>query len=139
MGTPLTLVLYDTNVVVALLSPTDALHHAAIQISESWEARGARTALSTVSWAELRTGALRRGPEAEQALAAFCHLAVDELVPVGAEIAEIAASYRAVNLSLRMPDALVVATGRHIGADAVLTGDKRIVRVAPNLVSLIIP
>jgi predicted nucleic acid-binding protein len=135
----LTLVLYDTNIVVSLLSPTDALHHAAARTAEAWEARGARTAISVVSWAELRTGALRRGPDAEQALAAFCRVAVDEIVPVSVEIAEIAAGYRAVDLSIRMPDALVVATGRHIGADVVLTGDKQMARAAPKLVALVVP
>lgn len=58
----MTLVLYDTNVVVALLSRTDALYNVAMRAAEEWEARGARTAISTVTWAELRTGALRRGP-----------------------------------------------------------------------------
>lgn len=81
-----------------------------------------------MSWAELRTGALRRGPDAERALAAFCHAAVDEIVPVSIEIAEIAARYRAADLSVRMPDALVIATGQHIGADAVLTGDQRLAK-----------
>lgn len=90
-----------------------------------------------MSWSELRTGALRRGPEAEQALAAFCRLAVDEMVPVGIEIADIAAGYRATDLGVRLPDALVIVTGQHIGADAVLTADKRLSRVAPNLVTLI--
>lgn len=97
-----------------------------------------------MSWSELRTGALRRGPEAEQALAAFCRLAVDEMVPVGIEmvpvgieIADIAAGYRATDLGVRLPDALVIVTGQHIGADAVLTADKHLSRVAPNLVTLI--
>lgn len=133
----MTLVLYDTNIVISLLSPTDALHTAATRAAEKWEDRGARAALSAVSWAELRTGALRRGSDAEQALAAFCRLAVDEVVPVCVDIANLAASYRATDLAVRLPDALVVATGQHIGADAVLTADKRLSRVVPGLVTLI--
>lgn len=134
---PLTLVLYDTNIVIALLSPTDVLHSCATRAAQEWEDRGARTALSTVSWAELRTGALRRSPDAEQTLATFCRLAIDEIVPVGVEIADIAARYRATDLGVRLPDALVIATGQHIGADAILTADKRLSRVAPGPVALI--
>jgi len=58
---------------------------------------------------------------------------------VSVEIAEIAAKYRADDLGIRMPGALIVATGQYIGADAVLTGDKRLSRVAPTLVTLVLP
>jgi len=74
----MTVVCYDTNIVVALLRSTDALHGAATRTAVEWMTRGARTAVSAVSWAELRTGALRRGADAERALAAFCHAAIDE-------------------------------------------------------------
>jgi predicted nucleic acid-binding protein len=124
----------DTNIVVGLLSRTDALHSAAGE----WEARAARVAISAVTWAELRTGAIRQGP-AEGALTAFREAAVDDVVPVDEYIAEIAARYRAPDLSMRMPDALILATGRHIGAAAVLTADKRLARAAPQLAQLVVP
>jgi hypothetical protein len=46
------------------------------------------------------------------ALTKIRRLALDEIVPATVEIAEIAAGYR-VKLAVRMPDALVIATGRH--------------------------
>jgi predicted nucleic acid-binding protein len=129
----------DTNIVVGLLSRTDALHSAAVQAAGDWEARAARVAISAVTWPELRTGALRQGPAAEGALTAFREAAVDDIVPVDEHIAEIAARSRAIDLSLRMPDALILATGRHIGAAAVLTADKRLARAAPQLAQLVVP
>jgi predicted nucleic acid-binding protein len=134
-----TTIVCDTNIVVGLLSRTDALHSAAVQAAGEWEARAARVAISAVTWAELRTGALRQGPAAEGALTAFRVSAVDDIVPVDEHVAEIAAHYRAADVSLRMPDALILATGQHIGAVAVLTGDKRLARVAPELAQLVVP
>lgn len=133
----MTLVVYDTNMVVSLLSPTDSLHQSAMSVAQSWEARAARTAVSTITWAELRVGTLRRGPAAEQALNAFRQAAIDEIVPAGIEVADIAAALRAKDLSLRLPDALVIATGLHVQADAVLTADKRLLKVAPDLIQLV--
>lgn len=135
----MTLVVYDTNVVIALLSSTDALHEAALRVAQEWEERGARVVISAVTWAELRTGALRRGPEAEKALGEFRQAAIDEVSPVDVQVADIAASFRAVELSLRMPDALILATGQRLSADVVLTGDVRMTKVAPHLVSLVKP
>jgi len=76
---------------------------------------------------------------AERVLTVFGASAIDDIVPVDVEVAEIAARYRAVDISLRMPDALIIATGQHIGAAAVLTADKRLARVAPELAQLVVP
>jgi len=132
-----TTVVYDTNIVVALLSQTDSLHEAAVESAVRWEAHGARAVISAVSWSELRIGAMRQSLAAERALIAFRVAAVDDIVPVDVDVAEIAASFRAADLSLRMPDALILATGRHVGAAAVLTADKRLARVAPGLTELV--
>jgi predicted nucleic acid-binding protein len=135
----MTTIVWDTNIVVGLLSRTDVLHSAAMRAASEWEDRAARVAISAVTWAELRTGAIRQGPTAEAVLTAFRHSAVDDIAPVDEHVAEIAASYRAADLSLRMPDALILATGQHIGAVAVLTADKRLARAAPGLAQLVVP
>lgn len=135
----MSVVVYDTNVLVALLSPTDALHKAAREAALAWDTKGARVVMSTVSWAELRVGAIRRGTDAERALTAFCRSAVDEIVPVNTAIADAAARYRAADLTLRLPDALVVATGQYMGAAAVLTADRKLQRVDPTLVNILTP
>lgn len=129
-------VVYDTNVIIALLSPTDALHEAATRDVRAWEARQVRVVISAVTWAELRTGALRRGLDAQALLAGFRRVAIDDIIPV-ATVADIAAGYRANDLHIRVPDALVIATGKHVGAAAVLTGDKQLARAEPDLVALI--
>ena len=46
-----------------------------------------------------------------------------EVVPITDRIAEGAAQLRARHPKLRLPDALVVATGSALGAETVLTGD----------------
>ncbi len=133
----MSIIVYDTNIVIALLSPTDTLHEAAITTAQAWETRSADIVISAVTWAELRTGALRRGPDAEKALANFRDHALDDIINVNTAIADIAAGYRAKDLGLRMPDALIIATGTHIEAHAVLTSDKKLSRTAPGLVQLI--
>ena len=40
-------------------------------------------------------------------------------------------------MTLRVPDALIVATGQCLGADAVLTADKKLRQTDPTLVELI--
>jgi predicted nucleic acid-binding protein len=134
-----TTIIYDMNIVVALLSQTDVLHTAAVQSAQRWEARSAQVAISTATWTKLRTGAIRQGSRAEQALAAFRAAAIDDVVPVDVDIAELAARLRAADLSIRTPDALILATGHHVGAAAVLTADKKLIRAAPELVELVVP
>jgi predicted nucleic acid-binding protein len=132
-----TTVVLDTSVVIALMSPTDALHGAARARVEKWEFSGARFEMSAVSWAELSVGAVRRGDDGVAALDAFVSVSVDEIVPVDAQIGTYAARLRATDLSLRLPDALVIATGLRSGADALLTGDRRLARHVPDLVEVV--
>jgi predicted nucleic acid-binding protein len=124
-------VVLDSNMVIALISSTDALHQPAVLEVAKREAAGYRMLVSAVGWAEVFTGAVRRGTEGVQALRAFQTAVINEVVTVDEEIAERAARLRAVDLSLRLPAALVVATGLCRGADEVLTGDRRLARVDP--------
>ncbi len=54
-----------------------------------------------------------------------------QMLPMGAEVAEIASDLRAAH-NLRTPDALHMATGHHAGADAFLTEDRRL-RSTPEI------
>jgi len=121
-------VVLDSNVLIALLSRTDTLHPAAALAVAEREATGHRLWVPVVAWAEVFTGAVRRGAESVAALRTFRDTALDEIVPVDEQIAEDAARLRAADSTLRMPDALVVATGRCTDADAVLTGDRRLAK-----------
>jgi hypothetical protein len=122
-------VVLDSSVVVSLLSTTDSLHQAAVLAVAQHEAAGHRLLMPAVGWAEVFTGAVRRGAEGVTALRAFRNLVVNEIVPVDEQIAEEAARMRAADLALRLPDALVVATGLCRDAEAVLTGDQKLAKV----------
>jgi len=115
------LIVLDASVLIALLDPNDALHTAA-------RAALARHAgddlkLPASAYAESLLGPARRGrlAEATQAIVAL----LLDIVPITGEVAEEAAELRARHPSLRLPDALVVATGSVLGAAVVLTGDAR--------------
>lgn len=135
----MTVVVLDTSVIIALLSPTDVLHPAARSAVQRRELEGARFETSAVCWAELLAGAFRRGKEAVKACDAFRASSIDEVVPVDGDVAECAADLRARDLTLRMPDAIVLATGMRPAAGVLLTGDQRLARRAPDLVEVIQP
>ncbi|GII83598.1 hypothetical protein Ssi03_15880 [Sphaerisporangium siamense] len=130
-------VMLDTNIVAGLLDPGDALHEGALDAVRRWEGRAASFAISVITWSELRVGAVRRGPMAEKALAEFRSAAVDRIVAVDEAVAESAALLRARDLTLRMPDALIIATAREAGAEALLSGDQKFLGAAPDLVELV--
>ena len=115
------LIVLDASVVIAHLDSADALHTAATEAllevadddlrlpaSAYAEALVDPTTKGQLARARDRIGALGLG-----------------IVPLDAAIAERAASLRARHRTLRLPDALVLATAEELEADAVLTGDRR--------------
>ncbi|MDP9842440.1 type II toxin-antitoxin system VapC family toxin [Streptosporangium lutulentum] len=132
-------VILDTNIISSLLNPDDALHLDAFAAVRRWEDQAASFAISVITWSELRVGAVRRGAEAEKALAEFRTAALDRIVGVDEATAESAAQLRAGDLTVRMPDALIIATAREVGAAALLTADRKFPGVAPELVELVRP
>jgi predicted nucleic acid-binding protein len=115
----------DASVVLALLDPQDALHQAAATVLREHRAEGVRFALPASVLAEVLIGVARIGDQAleqrrEQIVAAFGPpVALDESIAVNA------ARLRATHRSLRLPDAVVLATAQVVDATAVLTGDKQ--------------
>ncbi|MEV7966236.1 type II toxin-antitoxin system VapC family toxin [Sphaerisporangium sp. NPDC088356] len=132
-------VMLDTNVISGLLDPDDALHLRALDAVRRWEDQAASFAISVITWSELRVGAVRKGVEAEKALAEFRAAAIDRIVGVDEAMAESAAVLRAADLTVRVPDALIIATAREAGADALLTADRKFPAIAPELVELVRP
>jgi predicted nucleic acid-binding protein len=115
------LIVLDASVVIAHLDPDDALHDAA---TEALLAHGDDDLrLPASAYAESLVDPARKGrmDEARDALAALQL----EIAPIDATVAERAASLRARESGIRLPDALVLACGEVLGADAVLTGDRR--------------
>ncbi|WP_436762851.1 type II toxin-antitoxin system VapC family toxin [Streptosporangium sp. V21-05] len=132
-------VMLDTNVIAGLLNPDDALHGHARDAIRRWEDKAASFAISVITWGELRVGAVRRSAEAERMLEAFRAAVIDRIVGVDEATAESAALLRAADLTIRIPDALIIATAREAGADALLTADRKFPGIAPELVELLRP
>jgi predicted nucleic acid-binding protein len=113
--------LLDTSIVIGALNRDDALHGAA-----SRAVRAARDrhglAISALTSAEVLVGPLRAGGRAMEVVERFAaQVRILDLTP---EIARLAAELRAAR-GLKLPDAVIVATGLQLGADVILTADAR--------------
>jgi predicted nucleic acid-binding protein len=115
------LIVVDASVLIALLDPNDALHVAARAGLARYA--GDDLKLPASAYAESLVGPSRSGRlrTAKNAIGAL----LMEVVPITGLVAEEAAALRARHSSLRLPDALVIATGSVLGAAVVLTGDAR--------------
>lgn len=113
------LIVLDASIVIALLDAGDALHSRATDALDRLAAEDLRVPASAYS--ESLVGPARRGHL--HAARTTIESLLLEVVPVTDRIAEAAASLRARHPRLRLPDALVVATGAVLAADVVLTGD----------------
>ena len=123
-------IVLDTGVIIAVLDRDDvhasAVHSALVPIREA----GASFCLSVVTFAELLVESSGAQPNAEQVVGAFVDsLGTDAIQPVSAEVARIAAKIRTGNRRVRMPDALIAATAETIGAEALLTTDKKLAKL----------
>lgn len=116
-------VVLDTSVVLALLDPDDALHSPSAREVTGRRGSAATFVLPASVLAELLVGAANRGDldkVRQNVVGAFGPVRVlDEAVAVAAAVR------RSRHPSLRLPDALVLATADVVGAEAVLTGDRR--------------
>lgn len=113
------LIVVDASVLIALLDPGDVLHTAAA--AAITRHAGDDLKLPASAYSETLVGPGRRGDlrSAKQAIASL----LMDVVPITDRIAEHAAELRARHPKLRLPDALVVATGSTLNADMVLTCD----------------
>lgn len=115
------LALLDTSVVIAALNGQDALHRGASAAILAERNRHA-LAVSTLTYAEMLVGPLRVERRPVEVVERF--VAQVRLLDVTPEVARAAAELRA-RRNLRLPDAVVVATGMRHRADVILTGDAR--------------
>ena len=115
------LIVLDASVVIAHLDPEDRFHSSATSVL--LEHAGDDLRLPASAYAESLVDPARKGrlDEARDALATLrLHI-----VPIDGPVAERAASLRARERGLRLPDALVLACGKLLGADVILTADRR--------------
>jgi predicted nucleic acid-binding protein len=115
------LALLDTSIVIAALNRDDALHRAAGQALRAERDRHA-LAISALTYAEILVGPLRAGGRAVEVVERFAaQVRIADLSP---DIARRAAELRA-SRGLKLPDAVIVATGLRLGASVILTADAR--------------
>ncbi len=114
-------VVLDAGVVIAFRNAADPLHARAVT---AWHQHAAADlVLPASAYAEALVGPCRAGPHEVAAFRQFLAGLAVHVEPVSTAIAERAAEVRATTRSLRLPDALVLATGDVLNAPVVLTGD----------------
>jgi len=114
----------DAGVLIGFFNANDAHHAAACSVLQDGIA-GEQFAMSASSLAESLITPARQGEGGiRAAMAAIGRLSV-RTVDLTAEIAIETARLRAAHRSLRLPDALVIATAIESGADRLVTTDRR--------------
>jgi predicted nucleic acid-binding protein len=120
-------VLLDSAVVAGFLDRDDVFHPPADARVRELAGRE-QIVVSVITYAELLTRA-GAGHHAETAVRGFFTDLVDEIHDVNRAVAERAAQLRVAKTSLRMPDALILATADVHEAALVITADRRWVDV----------
>jgi predicted nucleic acid-binding protein len=114
----------DAGVVIALLERRYVHHRAAREAIRAARQRGDDLILPASAYSEALVGAIRRGTESADKVDAFVDELPARIEPASRAIASEAAHLRAARgRTLRLPDALVLATARILEADRVLTTD----------------
>jgi predicted nucleic acid-binding protein len=115
------LIVLDASVVIAFLDGGDGHHGAAISVLE--ETAADERILPASAYAEVLVAPMRRDPrDAEKVDQALAAVAI-RVEPLTREVARAAAVLRARHRTLRLPDALVLATAEVLGA-LVVTADR---------------
>jgi predicted nucleic acid-binding protein len=121
-------VVLDSGAVVGFLDRQDALHDAADAAVRDL-VRGQRLLASVVTYAEVLTGA-RLGHNEDDVAGFFAEL-LSAVLPVDVAVADKAADLRSRFKSLRMPDALILATAEmDPEVDLIVTGDRQLTKVS---------
>lgn len=122
-------VILDSDAVIGFLDSGDALHASADSAIREL-LREQRLLVSVVTYAEVLTGA-RLGHHDESRVAGFFAELISEVLSVDVAIADIAARLRARQKTLRMPDALILATAEaNPEVETILSGDAATAKVA---------
>lgn len=122
-------VVLGSDVVIGFLDRQDALHDAADAAVREL-VRGQRLVASVVTYAEVLTGA-RLGHHNEDDVAGFFRGLLSAVLPVDVAVADTAAELRSRFKSLRMPDALILATAEtNPDVDLIVTGDQQLTKVS---------
>ena len=116
----------DADVVIAFLDAGDDQHERAVDLLRPLLGGGAEIVIGASVYAEVMVRPLARG--VGDRVDGFVDAVGATLAPIDRDIARRAAGLRARHRSLRLPDALVLATALTTGAELV-TLDQRLARV----------
>jgi predicted nucleic acid-binding protein len=120
------LTVLDAGVVIAVLDAGDVHHAAAVTALRDGRDRGDELVLPVSAYAECLVSPSRSGPAAVAMVDRFLDALPARIEPATREIGATAASLRGVHgPSLRLPDALVVATAVVLEAGRTITTDAR--------------
>lgn len=117
----------DADVVIAFLDAADDQHERAVEALRPWLGGVGEIVLGASVYAEVMVRPLQRGSEAK--VDEFLDAIGARVVAADRALARLAADLRARHRSLRLPDALSLATAILLDAE-LLTLDQRLRRVA---------
>jgi predicted nucleic acid-binding protein len=121
-------VVLDSSVLIGFVHADDVHHLSASHAIKSVRDEGDEFVLPATVLSELMVGYIRNRPASARAFAQQLVAGFGPVRDVDQEVAYAAAELRAGNRGLRLPDALVIATGILAGA-TVLTCDARLATV----------
>ncbi len=119
------LTVVDAGVIIGLLDGQDAHHVAARAALAAARDRGDDLVLPAAAYAEILVAPNRHGRGAVETVDGFLDALPIRVEPIDRATAARAAELRAAHASVRLPDALVIATALVVGADRLLTTDRR--------------
>jgi predicted nucleic acid-binding protein len=118
-------VVLDSSLVIAIFDSKDSHHATTLAELRTRRVAGHTFSIPASVLSEVLVGAARRSSKAEEARRTELYRLFGVARVIDDAIAVRAANLRARHRSLRLPDALVIATGIVDDVDAVLTADKR--------------
>jgi predicted nucleic acid-binding protein len=118
------LTVLDSGVLIGFLDANDTHHVSAHTALSDARRRNDRLVLPASAFAEILVGPSRKGTAAVTAVRDLIDRVPIHVEPLVAEIALAAAAIRARHRSLKLPDALVLATADHLDADRLITTDR---------------
>ena len=122
------MIVVDASVMIGFLDAKDPHHRRAVATLTAMG--GESLVLPASAYAEILVGPARRGVEAVATVDEVLTALAVHVEPVTRDVARRAAVLRAAHRPLRLPDALVLATGDVLSATTVLTADRRWSRIS---------
>ena len=119
------LTVLDAGIVIAGLDADDGHHAATADALRAARDRGDSFVLPASAYAEVLLRPATRGPATVARVDAALDALGISIADADRDVARRAATLRARHPSLRLPDALVIATAVHLDADHLLTTDQR--------------